>query len=146
MAAGLTLKLSNYKLFSQKINDFALNNVSEDVFMPIEYYDQDIEEGEITPEFVNELSLLEPFGCENPRPKFKITTQEVEIVPLKRVPQHANFKIGKLNLMYYNFSGNAVKLEFARQKSFIFELEPYSMNGTIEAFDGGSCIQNIKCN
>ena len=140
MAAGLTLKLSNYKLFSQKINDFALNNVSEDVFMPIEYYDQDIEESDITPEFVNELSLLEPFGCDNPRPKFKITTQEVEIVPLKRVPQHANFKIGKLNLMYYNFAGNSVKLEFSRQKSFIFELEPYSMNGTVEAFDGGSFI------
>ena len=140
MAAGLSLKLSNYKLFSQKINDFALNNISEDVFMPIEYYDQEISEEEITPEFVKELSLLEPFGCDNPRPKFKITTQNVEIVPLKRLPQHANFKIGKLNLMYYNFVDNLIKINFSRQKSFIFELEPYSMNGTVEAFDGGSFI------
>ncbi|MBQ8908968.1 MAG: single-stranded-DNA-specific exonuclease RecJ [Clostridia bacterium] len=140
MAAGLTLKLDNYKLFSQKINDFALNHISEDVFMPIEYYDQEITDEEITPEFVKELALLEPFGCDNPRPKFKITTQDVEIVPLKRLPQHANFKIGKLNLMYYNFVDNLIKINFSRQKSFIFELEPYSMNGTIEAFDGGSFI------
>jgi len=140
MAAGLTLKLENYKLFSQKINDFALNHISEDVFMPIEYYDQEITEEEITPEFVNELALLEPLGCENPRPKFKITTQDVDIVPLKRLSQHANFKIGKLNLMYYNFVDNLTKINFSRQKSFIFELEPCSMNGTIEAFDGGSFI------
>ena len=140
MAAGLTLKLENYQLFSQKINDFALNNISEDVFMPIEYYDQEVEEEDITPEFVKELSLLEPFGCENPRPKFKITTQNLEIVPLKRLNQHANFKIGKLNLMYYNFVDNLIKISFSRQKSFIFELEPYSTNGTIEAFDGGSFI------
>ena len=140
MAAGLTLKLDNYKLFSQKINDFALNNISEDVFMPIEYYDQEVSEEDITPEFVKELALLEPFGCDNPRPKFKITTQDVEILPLKRLPQHANFKIGKLNLMYYNFVDNLIKINFSRQKSFIFELEPYSMNGTVEAFDGGSFI------
>lgn len=140
MAAGLTLKLDNYKLFSQKINDFALNHISEDVFMPIEYYDQEVDEEDITPEFVKQLSLLEPFGCDNPRPKFKITTQDVEIVPLKRLPQHANFKIGKLNLMYYNFVDNLIKINFSRQKSFIFELEPYSMNGTVEAFDGGSFI------
>ena len=140
MAAGLTLKLDNYKLFSQKINDFALNHISEDVFMPIEYYDQEVEESDITPEFVKELALLEPLGCENPRPKFKITTQDVEIIPLKRLSQHANFKIGKLNLMYYNFVDNLIKINFSRQKSFIFELEPYSMNGTVEAFDGGSFI------
>ncbi len=140
MAAGLSLKKENYQLFCQKINSFALNKISEDVFIPIEYYDQEITEEEVTPEFVKELSLLEPFGCENPRPRFKITANDVEIVPLKRLPQHANIKIGKLNLMYFNFSNNIIKINFSRQKSFIFELEPYSTNGTVEAFDGGSFI------
>lgn len=140
MAAGLSLKLENYKLFSQKINSFALNSISEDVFIPIEYFDQEITEEEITQEFVKELALLEPFGCDNPRPKFKINAQSIEIVPLKRLPQHANIKIGKLNLMYFNFFNNMVKIDFSRQKSFIFELEPHSTNGTIEAFDGGSFI------
>ena len=140
MAAGLSLKLENYQLFSQKINSFALNNISEDVFIPIEYYDQEIEEEDITEDFVKELSLLEPFGCDNPRPRFKINVQDIEIIPLKRLPQHANIKIGKLNLMYYNFSNQMVKIDFSRQKSFIFELEPHSTNGTVEAFDGGSFI------
>jgi len=140
MAAGLTLKLENYKIFSQKINSFALNQINDKVFMPIEYYDQEITEEEINQNFVKELSLLEPYGCDNPRPKFKITANEVEILPLKRTPQHAKINIGKLSLMYFNFVDNLIKINFSRQKSFIFEFEPYSTSGTIVEFDGGSFI------
>lgn len=140
MAAGLTLKLENYTLFSQKINSFALNSINDKVFMPIEYFDQEISAEEITSDFVKELSLLEPFGCDNPRPKFKITATEVEILPLKRTPQHAKINIGNLSLMYFNFTDSLIKINFSRQKSFIFELEPYSTNGTVVEFDGGSFI------
>lgn len=140
MAAGLTLKLENYKLFSQKINSFALNSINDKVFMPIEYYDQEITDEEINQDFVKELSILEPFGCDNPRPKFKITANNVEITPLKRTPQHAKITIGKLSLMYFNFVESLIKINFSRQKSFIFELEPYSTNGTVVEFDGGSFI------
>lgn len=140
MAAGLTLKLENYKLFSQKINSFALNSINDSVFMPIEYYDQEITEEDISQDFVKELALLEPYGCDNPRPKFKITANEIEISPLKRTPQHAKINIGKLSLMYFNFTDNLIKINFSRQKSFIFEFEPYSLNGTVVEFDGGSFI------
>lgn len=140
MAAGLTLKLENYKLFSQKINSFALNSINDKVFMPIEYYDQEITAEEINQTFVKELSLLEPFGCDNPRPKFKITSTDVEILPLKRTPQHAKINIGNLSLMYFNFVESLIKINFSRQKSFIFELEPYSTNGTVIEFDGGRFI------
>ncbi len=140
MAAGLSLKRSNYEVFINKINSFVLNCVSDDVFIPIKYYDQEILEEDVTPEFIKELSLLEPFGCDNPRPKFKITTQNVEIMPMKKFPQHANIKIGKLNLTYFNFIENLVKITFSRQKSFIFEFQPRSTKGLISDFDGGSFI------
>ena len=140
MAAGLTLKKKNYDLFVQKINAFALNSISDDVFIPIKYYDQDITEEEITLDFVKELEVLEPFGCENPKPKFKITTNEIELLPMKRCPQHANIKIGKLNLTYFNFIDNLVKITFSRQKSFIFEFQSKSLKGIVDKFDGGSFI------
>ena len=140
MAAGLSLKRSNYETFTQKINSFALNSINDEVFIPIKYYDQDITEEEITPEFVKELSLLEPFGCNNPRPKFRITSQDVEVLPMRKFPQHANIKIGKLNLTYFNFLDNVVKIAFSRKKSFIFEFQPNSTKGTISEFDGGSFI------
>ncbi len=140
MAAGLTLKRSNYELFSKKINDFALNFISDDVFIPIKYYDQEITVEEITQDFLKELSLLEPFGCANPRPKFKITAQDVEILPMKKYPQHANIKIGNFSLTYFNFIDNIVKISFARKKSFIFEFQPKTSKGLVSEFDGGSYI------
>ena len=140
MAAGLSLKRSNYELFSQKINDFALNYINDEVFIPIKYYDQDITEEEITPEFIKELAVLEPYGCNNPRPRFKITAQDVEILPMKKFPQHAYIKIGKFNLTYFNFLESKVKITFSRKKSFIFEFQPKAMKGTVCEFDGGSFI------
>lgn len=140
MAAGLSLKRNNYELFSQKINDFALNRINDEVFIPIKYYDQEITEEEITSEFVKELAVLEPYGCNNPRPKFKITAQDVEILPMKKFPQHANIKIGKLSLTYFNFLDSIVKITFSRKKSFIFEFQPKGMKGTVSEFDGGSFI------
>lgn len=140
MAAGLSLKRKNYELFVQKINSFALNSISDDVFIPIKYYDQDLTEEDINLDFVKELDLLEPFGCDNPRPKFKITASDVEILPMKRCPQHCNIKIGNLNLTYFNFLDNLLKISFARQKSFIFEFQPRCLKGTVDKFDGGSFI------
>ena len=140
MAAGLSLKRKNYEEFVQKINAFALQNVNDEVFIPIEYYDQEISAEEITPELIKELSVLEPLGCGNPRPRFKITSNEVEVVPMKRFPQHAQIKIGDFNLMYFNYISNQIKINFSRQKSFIFEFQPRSTKGTVVAFDGGSYI------
>lgn len=140
MAAGLTLKRNNYEIFTNKINSFALNNFNDEVFIPIKYYDQDITDEEITPEFIKELDLLEPYGCDNPRPKFKITSQDIDLQPMKKYPQHANIKIGSLNLVYFNFVDNLVKIKFSRKKSFIFEFQPHSAKGVVDEFDGGSFI------
>ncbi len=139
MAAGLSLKRSRYEEFVQKVNEFALRHVSDAVFMPISYYDQEIKAEEVTSEFLKELKLLEPCGCDNPTPKFKITAIDVEILPIKRFPQHANIKIGNFSLMYYNFMKNLKKITFSRQKSFIFEFQNGS-KGVVSEFDGGSFI------
>ncbi len=140
MAAGLSLKRSKYEEFVKKVNAFALEKVNDSVFMPISYYDQEITENEITPEFLKELALLEPCGCANPTPKFKITAQNVEIMPMKRFPQHATIKLGNLSLMYFNFLDNLKKITFSRQKSFIFEFQSKTSKGIVSEFDGGSFI------
>lgn len=140
MAAGLSLQRKNYELFVQKINAFALQNVNDEVFIPIEYYDQEITLEELTSDFVKSLQLLQPFGCGNPRPKFKITAQDVEVVPMRRFPQHASLKLGNFELMYFNYTSSLLKMNFARQKSFIFELQEKGVKGTVEKFDGGSFI------
>lgn len=140
MAAGLSLKVENYQQFAEKINAFTLNYVSDDVFIPIKYYDQDIEADEINEDFIKQLSLLEPYGCENPRPKFKITASDIKLEPMRKFSQHCVIKIGNLNLTYFNFVNNINKITFSRQKSFIFEFQPRSLKGIVDQFDGGSFI------
>lgn len=140
MAAGLTLKRKNYELFVQKINAFALNHVNDEAYIPIKYYDQDIVEEDLTPQFFKEMALLEPFGCENPRPKFRISASEVTFSPMRKFPQHASLKIGKLNLTYFNFADKMANISFARNKAFIFEFQGKGAKGVVSDFDGGSFI------
>ena len=145
MAAGLTLKREKYEEFTKRVNFFVFEKVDDKVFIPISYYDQEIKLEEITEDFLNNLRVLEPVGCGNPRPRFKITANDVEINPMKRNPQHANIKIGDLELLFFNYTGSYNKMYFSRQKSFIFEFQEGGEKGIVSDFDGGSFIrENIS--
>lgn len=68
MAAGLSLPLENLEEFRHKINQLCTLTETEltekiriDVDMPMDYP---------TPELIEEFSVLEPFGKDNPRPVF----------------------------------------------------------------------------
>jgi len=140
MAAGLTIKRENYEEFAKRVNAFVFEHVNEEVFMPIKYYDAEIKVEEIDDNFFKEIDLLEPFGCQNPRPKFKISTQEVKIETMKRFPEHAVINIGKLELTYFNFGKNYAGIKFSRYKNFIFEYQGKEWKGIVSDFDAGSYI------
>ena len=140
MAAGLTLKRENYEDFSKRVNAFVFEHINDKVFIPIKYYDLDIKLEEIDDRFLNELKLLEPYGCGNPKPKFRITAENVEILPMKYCQQHANLNIGDLQLVYFNFAKKFNPLFFSRYKSFIFEFQENGKRGSVSDFDAGSFI------
>ncbi len=140
MAAGLTLKREKYEEFVSRVNAFAFSHVSDKVFIPIKYYDMEIKPEDLTPQFLKELSLLEPFGCDNSRPRFKISVENVDIQPRKYSPAHCDIKIGDLQLSYFNFVQDYNALKFARYKSFIFEMQGFGKTATVEDFDMGSFI------
>ncbi len=140
MAAGLTLKRKNYEEFNSRVNAFVFEHINEKVFEPIKYYDMDISLDDMTDRFLEELSLLEPFGCENPRPKFRISAENIEVNPMKYCPSHAEILIGDLKLVYFNFAKRYEALKFARYKNFIFEFQGNGKNGVVNDFDSGSFI------
>jgi len=143
MAAGLTLKREHYEDFCNRVNAFVFDHVSDKVFMPIKYYDLELKSEEITDRFLEELNLLEPFGCGNARPKFKITSDKVEILPRKYCPAHCDVKIGDFSLVYFNFAKKSNALKFARYKSFIFEFQGDGKSGVVSDFDcGGYIVEN----
>ncbi len=140
MAAGLTLKRAHYEDFCNRVNAFVFEKINDKVFMPIKYYDLDVKNEDITARFLQELSLLEPFGCGNARPKFRISAENVEIEPRKYSPAHCKVKLGDLQLDYFNFTKSYNALKFARYKSFIFEFQGEEKSGVVSDFDCGSFI------
>lgn len=140
MAAGLTLKREKYEEFCNRVNAFVFEHVNDEVFIPIKYYDLDLKPEDISERFLQELTLLEPFGCGNARPKFRISVENVEILPKKYFPTHCDIKIGDLQLVYFNFNKNYNALNFSRYKSFIFEFQGSGKSGIVSDFDAGCFI------
>lgn len=140
MAAGVSIKRENYEEFSKRINAFVFSHVNQEVFIPIKYYDKEISLDMIDDKLLEELNLLQPCGCSNSTPKFKITASDAQFTPMKKYPEHAEIKIGDFPLMMFNYTPYANALRFSRQKSFIFEFQDGGRKGIVDCFDGGSFI------
>ncbi|MBQ2999059.1 MAG: single-stranded-DNA-specific exonuclease RecJ [Clostridia bacterium] len=70
LAAGLTIKRANLEEFRRKINEYAKNHLSEDVFSICIDADLAIRMKNVTMELAKEILLLEPFGTGNLAPVF----------------------------------------------------------------------------
>lgn len=82
-AAGLTVEESHWEDFNHALNTY-MAKYQEDIYAaPIIKYDMELEIGEITLDFINEINLLAPFGTNNPRPIFSvkgITVKDLRII------------------------------------------------------------------
>ena len=140
MAAGMCLKVEHFSLFKKNVNSFILNKVSPKAFLPISYYDLDIEQEQISDKFLEDLEKLEPFGLGNAKPLLKISTSSAKISSLKNFPCHYNILIGKLNLVYFNCLDKYFSLKYAKQKNIVFEIQNKQngqIKGIVKNFNGG---------
>ena len=139
MAAGLTLKAENINQFVKRVNSYILEHISSKAFEPVEYYDSDIKLGDINPKLLEDLKVLEPCGADNPKPKFMIETNSINIQPLSKSSGHANVIIGKnLSLIFFNYVKEASKLNFGKQFKFLFEFQDVKgkyFKGIVKNFD-----------
>lgn len=70
LAAGLTVKRANLDAFRKKINEYAKQCLSEDIFQIRMEADCELNMSDITMGLAEELTLLEPFGVGNVSPSF----------------------------------------------------------------------------
>ncbi|MGV8145651.1 MAG: single-stranded-DNA-specific exonuclease RecJ [Alkaliphilus sp.] len=77
-AAGLTLKLANIEIFTNKINEIAADIIKTKKLTPEIKFDAILNMADISDELVSELEQLEPFGIGNPAPKFMYRTISVD--------------------------------------------------------------------
>lgn len=76
-AAGFSIKIENINEFSQKINDYAKKTISDSLFIKPVKIDIAIPTYKISYDFIEKISLLEPFGFGNPSPLFALTNCEI---------------------------------------------------------------------
>lgn len=123
MAAGLSLKKENFDKFKSRVKEFIDQNVNDKIFNSINYYDLDLCENDINDAFIKQLDLLEPFGCSNPKPYFKMSAKNLSIQPLKNFKNHANFCYKNLKLICFNYIDKIDYINYSKEYSVVFEFQ-----------------------
>ena len=72
LAAGLTVMRCNIDEFKKRINDYARDQLTEDLSCIRYVADCELDAEDVSLSLANEISALEPFGVANPTPVFRI--------------------------------------------------------------------------
>lgn len=70
MAAGFSIKAENIEEFRKRMNEYAKEHLTEEDCIPVLDIEEVIPVEKLTVDFVKSLDLLEPCGCDNPKPLF----------------------------------------------------------------------------
>jgi single-stranded-DNA-specific exonuclease len=68
-AAGMTLKIEDVTELRTRLNNLAVEQLSEDMFVPVTHLDGEFLIEDLQLDSIKEMMLLAPFGMENPKPK-----------------------------------------------------------------------------
>lgn len=83
MAVGLTLKRENYARFVKDITEHADRNIPDEALLPVCEAEFEVDETAFSPDFVHNISILEPFGNGNPYPS--VVAKGLKILSITRV-------------------------------------------------------------
>lgn len=103
MAGGLSLKLQNFKQFCDKCDEFLASGEFDNCFKEKKSFDLEVNINKLNLQFAKQLRLLEPTGCENKLPIFKVNFTNCLVVQNKSFLNHFYVKIGGENLTAFNF-------------------------------------------
>ena len=140
-AVGLGLDTGNLEAFRKMISDVVMETLSEDDFIPVLNIDATVALSDITPALINEIALLEPFGCGNDEPVFGakgLQAVQPRIVGNNHLKMYLRQNGSRLDSIGFTFGGMLPDLE--ENSSVDAAFLP-----TLNEWDGGRCVQlNLK--
>jgi single-stranded-DNA-specific exonuclease len=95
-AVGFSLPASRIPQLQQQLDSYARTRLTADDFVPIVNIDQDLPIDAITPQLLQALSKLEPFGTGNPEPLFSARARLAE-PPRILKDKHVQLKLSPMN-------------------------------------------------
>ncbi|WP_127470927.1 single-stranded-DNA-specific exonuclease RecJ [Thiomicrorhabdus aquaedulcis] len=111
-AAGCMIKLEHYDIFSALFEQAIKLQIGDQPPVPIIETDGQLSEAQLTPNLINELAQLEPYGREWPQPLFNGEFEIVEVKAVGQTQTHLSFKLkqasGKwIQAIYFNAKQSA---------------------------------------
>ena len=122
-ACGLSIKPENLAGFQVIADQEAENQHFKGDERPVLDINEELPAASISLDLINELNLLAPFGCDNPRPVFKITgIQNPQLKVMGDQGQHfrINFQTGH---------GSLAGVKFNASPAEVHQLQAESLNG-----------------
>jgi single-stranded-DNA-specific exonuclease len=126
MAVGLTLSVSNYPVFVEKITEKIQTAITDAPHDSDRYYDLSLPIEALTPEFAAETGKLEPTGCGNPTPVFMTTIRKTRANVLPNYNEHSRFEEGNVKFLFFGGSSFNDILGTECEKSIVFEIQQVS--------------------
>lgn len=102
MAAGMTIAVDKLDEFKEKLNKIVAEQYPEEFFAPFSNYDLDIDTEQISIDRLKKLEVLEPYGCQNPIPIFRLEFEKSSVSPMKSNSNHLTIQMHNLNLLAFN--------------------------------------------
>ncbi len=102
MAAGLTLKVSNFDEFCLRTSEYVNKHFEKSDLLPTKEYDFDITEPEITTSLLNDIDRMEPTGHNNHRPIFRLCVSNGQVSLVKKNAEHIKINYNRLSLIAFN--------------------------------------------
>ena len=93
MAAGMTIDLDYLEQLRTRLNDLALEKLTEEDLTPLTKVDLHCRVEDVTLETIEEMNLLAPFGVSNPKPV--VMLKDVHLSQIRRIGSQDNhLKVG----------------------------------------------------
>lgn len=131
MAIGMEILPENFTEFSKRFNNELAKITTKSDFQNDYEYDIEITEEDISMKFINQLKMLEPFGCGNEKPVFMLKTNNLVCEQMKG----KNFKHYKLHtksgkqIVAFNSFKHVEMLKNSCEKNLFVELDINHFNG-----------------
>lgn len=134
-AAGFTVSQENIQRFKEKLEQYAEDNISDQDLMPVLEIEAKLNVEDVNIEFIDKISMLEPFGYKNKTPVFLLENVEIrQILPIGRNNDHVKLKICQngskmLEVIGFRMYKNFENLKTGDRISMVGSLDKNVWNG-----------------
>jgi len=131
MAIGLEVEESKFEEFKTELNKLAMDTIDDNELIDKLEYSLEIEESDINKKFIEELSYLEPFGCENEKPIFMLRCNSLNAEQMSgKSFKHYKFITPKgKQIVAFSSYKNVDLLTNSGEKMLILDLENNNYKG-----------------